>query len=223
MNHGRCGSAGPYGATHVWVDVAKKTRLTLLQARGLVPLLHMVPSKNDQERLIPMSPERVKILLEFQRRTRGTSDTVPCPPGTTPTTRRSVTPCHTYSLDSSAQPRMPSCTKSSGNCLQALPPTPERRQLTSDIHTPRLPPAIRHGTGRFGTAAASVSTLLGHLNPEATRGYTAVFPKQASANSTRSRTTCGNRSRMGRVRTAFPPAEGRAGQLSPSLGDPMRS
>ncbi|PRB43012.1 hypothetical protein CQ020_05825 [Arthrobacter sp. MYb23] len=43
----------------------------------IVPLLHIVPSKNDQERLIPMSPELVKILVEAQRRARGTSKAVP--------------------------------------------------------------------------------------------------------------------------------------------------
>jgi hypothetical protein len=43
----------------------------------IVPLLHIVPSKTDQERLIPMSPELVKILVEIQRRARGTGQTVP--------------------------------------------------------------------------------------------------------------------------------------------------
>lgn len=43
----------------------------------IVPLLHIVPSKTDQVRLIPMSPELVKVLLEVQRRARGNSNSVP--------------------------------------------------------------------------------------------------------------------------------------------------
>lgn len=40
----------------------------------IVPFLHIVPSENDQERLIPMSPELVKILVEVQRRARRKPD-----------------------------------------------------------------------------------------------------------------------------------------------------
>lgn len=36
----------------------------------LVPLLHIVPSKTDAERLIPMSPELVTVLLAVQRRAK---------------------------------------------------------------------------------------------------------------------------------------------------------
>ncbi len=43
----------------------------------LVPLLHIAPSKLDRERLIPMSPELVSVLLAVVRRTRGCAKTVP--------------------------------------------------------------------------------------------------------------------------------------------------
>ncbi len=43
----------------------------------LVPLLHIAPSKLDIERLIPMSPELVSVLLAVVRRTRGSAKTVP--------------------------------------------------------------------------------------------------------------------------------------------------
>lgn len=43
----------------------------------LVPLLHIVPSKTDCERLIPMSPELVQVLLAVLRRAKAGSDHVP--------------------------------------------------------------------------------------------------------------------------------------------------
>ena len=43
----------------------------------LVPLLHIVPSKTDCERLIPMSPEVVQVLLAVVRRVKAGSDFVP--------------------------------------------------------------------------------------------------------------------------------------------------
>ena len=43
----------------------------------LVPLLHIVPSKTDCERLIPMTPELVAVLLEVLRRAKAGKDQVP--------------------------------------------------------------------------------------------------------------------------------------------------
>ena len=43
----------------------------------LVPLLHIVPSKTDCERLIPMSPELVQVLLAVLRRAKAGNDHVP--------------------------------------------------------------------------------------------------------------------------------------------------
>jgi hypothetical protein len=42
-----------------------------------VPLLHIVPSKTDAERLIPMSPELVTVLLAVQRRAKAGGAHVP--------------------------------------------------------------------------------------------------------------------------------------------------
>src|SRR3954468_18888687 len=54
-------------------ELAELTQLSLRHYRApaagtLVPLLHIAPSKNDRERLIPMSPELVTVLLAVQRR-----------------------------------------------------------------------------------------------------------------------------------------------------------
>jgi len=43
----------------------------------LVPLLHIVPPKTDRERLIPMAPDLVAVLVAVQRRARGDAPQVP--------------------------------------------------------------------------------------------------------------------------------------------------
>lgn len=43
----------------------------------MVPLLHIVPSKTDCERLVPMTPELVQVLLAVLRRAKGSNDHVP--------------------------------------------------------------------------------------------------------------------------------------------------
>jgi integrase len=43
----------------------------------LVPLLHIIPSKTDAERLIPMGPELVTVLVAVQRRARGNQPRIP--------------------------------------------------------------------------------------------------------------------------------------------------
>ncbi|MBM0276318.1 site-specific integrase [Micromonospora tarensis] len=63
-------------------EVLELTQLSLRHytpstTRTLVPLLHITPSKADRERLIPMSPELVQVLLAVQRRARGDAETVP--------------------------------------------------------------------------------------------------------------------------------------------------
>ena len=52
----------------------------------VVPLLHVVPSKTDTERLIPMSPELVTVLLAVQRRAKGGAEPVSYTHLTLPTT-----------------------------------------------------------------------------------------------------------------------------------------
>ncbi len=55
-------------------ELAELTQLSLRHYRAntgtLVPLLHIAPSKDDRERLIPMSPELVTVLLVVQHRAK---------------------------------------------------------------------------------------------------------------------------------------------------------
>ena len=70
---------------HTGIRIEELLELTQLSLRHytstttgtLVPLLHIVPSKTDAERLIPMTPELVTVLVAVQRRVRGGSDHVP--------------------------------------------------------------------------------------------------------------------------------------------------
>jgi integrase len=70
---------------HTGVRIEELLELTQLSLRHyvapttgtLVPLLHIVPSKTDCERLIPMSPEVVQVLLAVLRRVKASSDHVP--------------------------------------------------------------------------------------------------------------------------------------------------
>ncbi|WP_396019899.1 tyrosine-type recombinase/integrase [Arthrobacter sp. ISL-95] len=143
----------------------------------IVPLLHIVPSKNDQERLIPMSPELVKILVEVQRRARGTNQTVPLSSRYDPNdktfsemlphrqTHWATQNVLSYNHVRKLLVRIASHARlSDGGSPVTFTPHDFRRQFATELVGAGLPLHI-------------VSTLLGHLNLETTRGYTAVFPE----------------------------------------------
>lgn len=62
----------------------------------LVPLLHIVPSKTDAERLIPMSPELVTVLLAVQRRAKNGAAHVPLSVRYDPHEKTHASPCHLF-------------------------------------------------------------------------------------------------------------------------------
>src|SRR4029077_17873056 len=70
---------------HTGIRIEELLELTQLSLRHytapttgtLVPLLHIVPSKTDCERLIPMSPGLVQVLLAVLRRAKAGNDHVP--------------------------------------------------------------------------------------------------------------------------------------------------
>ena len=70
---------------HTGIRIEELIELTQLSLRHytasttgtLVPLLHIVPSKTDCERLVPMTPELVQVLLAVLRRAKGGNDHVP--------------------------------------------------------------------------------------------------------------------------------------------------
>lgn len=149
----------------------------------LVPLLHIVPSKTDAERLIPMSPELVTVLLEVQRRAKGNQPHVPLSIRYDPYeklhgepfphlfarrvgTRQEVMSLHVVR-------RLLGDLAEGANLTDAGAPirfTPHdfRRLLTTEMVSGGLPLHI-------------AATLLGHLNLDTTRGYTAVFPEEVIA------------------------------------------
>lgn len=145
----------------------------------IVPLLHIVPSKTDQERLIPMSPELVKILVEVQRRARGTGQAVPLSTRYDPNDKtfserlphlfaRLVGPTQNVLSNHYVRKLLIGIASHAGLSDAGMPvtftPHDFRRLFATELVGSGLPLHI-------------VSTLLGHLNLETTRGYTAVFPE----------------------------------------------
>lgn len=146
----------------------------------IVPLLHIVPSKTDAERLVPMSPDLVKILVEVQRRARGTSEHIPL----------SVRYDHNEKEFSDPLPHL--FARTVGATQNVLSPAYVQKILGRIARRSQLQEAgepvhfTPHDFRRLfatdlvgsGLPLHIVSTLLGHLNLETTRGYTAVFPEQ---------------------------------------------
>ena len=145
----------------------------------IVPLLHIVPSKTDHERLIPMSPELVKVLVEVQRRARGTGQTVPLSVRYDPNEKtfgeplphlfaRLVGPTQNVLSHAYIRSVLNGIAAHADLTDAGLPvtftPHDFRRLFATDLVGTGLPMHF-------------VSTLLGHLNLETTRGYTAVFPE----------------------------------------------
>ncbi|RZU46596.1 phage integrase family protein [Krasilnikovia cinnamomea] len=146
----------------------------------LVPLLHITPSKADRERLIPMSPELVQVLLAVQRRARGDADAIPLAVRYDPAekTHGPALP-HLFARRVGARQEVLSAHYvrtvliatadaaglRDGDAPIAFTPHDFRRLFTTEAVGAGLPLHI---------AAA----LLGHLDLDTTRGYTAVFPDE---------------------------------------------
>jgi integrase len=170
------------------VRIEELTELTQLSLRHyvapttntIVPLLHIVPSKTDAERLIPMSPDLVKVLVEVQRRARGTSSRIPLSVRYDPHEKVFSDPLpHLFARLVGARQEVLSMgyvrtilqkVAAKAAIVDAGEPvhfTPHdfRRMFTTELVGSGLPLHI-------------VATLLGHLNLETTRGYTAVFSEE---------------------------------------------
>lgn len=146
----------------------------------IIPLLHIVPSKTDAERLIPMSPDLVKVLLAVQRRARGEGSTIPLSVRYDPTEKVFSDPLpHLFARLVGARQEVLSmayirkilhqiATRAGASDAGApvhFTPHDFRRLFSTDLVGSGLPMHI-------------VASLLGHLNLETTRGYTAVFPEE---------------------------------------------
>ncbi|MFC3960964.1 tyrosine-type recombinase/integrase [Nocardia jiangsuensis] len=144
----------------------------------LVPLLHIAPSKTDIERLIPMSPELVEVLVAVQRRAKAGRGAIPLSVRHDRHERvHGVVRPHLFARPVGARQEVLSAhyvrkilnaaalaagISDSGTPV-AFTPHDFRRLFTTDAVGAGLPLHI-------------VASLLGHLDLDTTRGYTAVFP-----------------------------------------------
>jgi len=172
---------------HTGIRIEELLELTQLSLRHytaastgtLVPLLHIVPSKTDCERLIPMSPELVQVLLAVLRRAKAGKDHVPLSIRYDTNEKVHSEPFpHLFArrVGTRQEVASPHYVRDVLNHLAAMAglsdagqpvrftPHDFRRLFATDAVNGGLPLHI---------AAA----LLGHLNLDTTRGYTAVFPE----------------------------------------------
>lgn len=176
---------------HTGIRVEELLELTQLSLRHytaastgtLVPLLHIVPSKNDMERLIPMTPELVTVLVAVQRRAKDSSGRIPLSIRYDPHEKVHGEPFpHLFVrrigtrnevISPSVARRLIVDVAVSAGLRDAGEPihfTPHdfRRLFTTEMVSTGLPLHI-------------TATLLGHLNLDTTRGYTTVFPEEVIA------------------------------------------
>jgi integrase len=176
---------------HTGVRIEELLELTELSLRHytppssntLVPLLHIVPSKTDAERLIPMSPELVTVLLEVQRRGKSGAEQVPLSVRYDPHEKTHGEPLpHLFARRLGTRQEVLS-TNYVRNLLLGTADWADLRDGGEPVQfTPhdfrRLFATELVGAGLPLHIAAS---LLGHLNLDTTRGYTAVFPEHVIA------------------------------------------
>lgn len=176
---------------HTGIRLEELLELTQLSLRHhtstktgtVVPLLHIVPSKNDIERLIPMSPELVSVLVAVLRRAKGDDPQVPL----------SIRYDATEKMHGEPFPHL--FARRVGTRQEVMSFHAVRRLLNQVAVSARLTDAgqpIRFTPHDFrrlfstelvgsGLPLHIAATLLGHLSLETTRGYTAVFPEQVIA------------------------------------------
>lgn len=172
---------------HTGIRLEELLELTQLSLRHytapttgtLVPLLHIVPSKTDCERLIPMTPELVQVLVEVLRRAKGGAEHVP------------LSIRYDTNEKVHGQPFPHLFSRRLGTRQEVLSPHLIRGLLNHAAAAARLKDAGQpiwftpHDFRRlFATDAVNgglplhiAAALLGHLNVNTTRGYTAVFPE----------------------------------------------
>ncbi len=146
----------------------------------VVPLLHIAPSKLDLERLIPMSPEMVAVLVQVQRRAKGEQTQIPLSVRYDHHERVHGSPLpHLFARRIGARQEV----LSTHYVRSVLGATAAAAGLTDDgqliTFTPhdfrRLFTTEMVGAGLPLHIAAA---LLGHLDLDTTRSYAAVFPEQ---------------------------------------------
>ncbi|MFC9964324.1 tyrosine-type recombinase/integrase [Nocardia ignorata] len=149
----------------------------------LVPLLHIAPSKTDIERLVPMSPELVAVMVAIQRRAKAGRDRIPMSVRYDQHEKTHGEPLpHLF-----ARPLGPRHEVLSGHYVRTILNTAAHAAGIHDNGTPIT--FTPHDFRRLFTTEAVgtglplhiVASLLGHLDLDTTRGYTAVFPEAVIA------------------------------------------
>ena len=176
---------------HTGIRIEELMELTQLSLRHytasttstLVPLLHVVPSKTDCERLVPMTPELVQVLLAVLRRAKGGHEHVPLSVRYDVNEKVHGQPFpHLFARKVGTRQEVVS-----GHYLRGILNHLAVVAGLSDAGQPiRFTP---HDFRRlFATDAVNgglplhiAAALLGHLNLDTTRGYTAVFPEHLIA------------------------------------------
>ena len=185
---------------HTGVRIEELLELTQLSLRHytpastntLVPLLHIVPSKTDTERLVPMSPDLVTALLAVQRRAKaggvpgsgaGGAGQVPLSVRYDPHEKTHGEPLpHLFARRLGTRQEV----LSAGYVRTLLAGVADWAGLTDAGEPVRFTP---HDFRRLfttelvgaGLPLHIVASLLGHLSLDTTRGYTAVFPEHVIA------------------------------------------
>ena len=176
---------------HTGIRIEELLELTQLSLRHytpastntLVPLLHIVPSKTDAERLIPMSPELVTALLAVQRRAKNGDAHLPLSVRYDPHEKTHGQPLpHLFARRVGTRHEVISLF-AVRNLLNA---TADWAGLTDNGQPVRFTP---HDFRRLfttelvgaGLPLHIAASLLGHLSLDTTRGYTAVFPEHLIA------------------------------------------
>ncbi|MCE3556304.1 site-specific integrase [Pseudonocardia sp. RS11V-5] len=175
---------------HTGLRIEELLELTQLSLRHytpaatntLVPLLHIVPSKTDAERLIPMSPELVTVLLAVQRRAKAGDAHVPLSVRYDAHEKTHGQPPHLFARRVGTRHEVISIV-AVRNLLNA---TADWAALTDNDRPVRFTP---HDFRRLfttelvgaGLPLHIAASLLGHLSLDTTRGYTAVFPEHLIA------------------------------------------
>ena len=148
----------------------------------LIPLLHIAPSKTDEERLLVVSPELADVLAAILQRVRNHDGAVPLVIAYDSENAYGTRPCRCCSSTASAWRTGRSRPPPSGGCST---PRSARAGLTDASGRPLK--FVPHDFRRIFTTEAMLNgmpphiaqLLLGHRDINVTMGYKAVYPEEA--------------------------------------------
>jgi len=138
-------------------EMLELTHLSIRQFRKpdgqILPLLQVAPSKNDQERILPASPELTAVLARIVARLTDSTTTIPLA-----VKRDEHELVHSPPMPYLFQHRESG--RSPGHEQRHHPPLPQRdrqrhglarcRRPALEVHSPRLPAAVHHRPGQPG-------------------------------------------------------------------------